>query len=101
MKELTLNLDDIHLRDPFVLPVSVEGKYYLYGTNGPNPWDNSVGFDAYISCDLEEWSGPTPVFRPPLGFWADRSFWAPEVFFHHGRYFMCASFTDGHWSKQR
>jgi arabinan endo-1,5-alpha-L-arabinosidase len=98
---VSLSLADIHLRDPFILAVPEDGSYYLYGTNGPNPWDNSMGFDAYMSKDLVEWIGPMPVFRSPDDFWADRSFWAPEVFAHHGRFYMCASFTKSHWGHRR
>ena len=86
-------LSDIHIRDPFVLPVSSERRYYLYGTMGEYAWtESAVGFDCYISADLQTWEGPFPVFRPPAGFWADRNFWAPEVHAYRGRYFLFASF---------
>jgi beta-xylosidase len=88
-----LKLSDIHIRDPFVVPVPSEGRYYLYGTLGAYTWgDSAVGFDGYTSTDLENWEGPFPVFRPAPGFWADRNFWAPEVHLYQGRYFMLASF---------
>ena len=88
-----MKLSDIHIRDPFVLPVPSEGRYYLYGTMGQYTWsDTAVGFDCYTSADLQTWEGPFPVFRPPAGFWADRSFWAPEVHAYPGRYYMFASF---------
>jgi len=84
---------EIHLRDPFVLPLAEEGRYYLYGTTDPDCWQGKgVGFDAYRSADLEHWEGPFPVFRPPTGFWADRNYWAPEVHRYGGRFFMFASF---------
>ncbi len=51
-----------------------------------------LGFDCYMSADLQTWEGPYPVFRPPADFWADRNFWAPEVHAYRGRYFMFASF---------
>jgi beta-xylosidase len=83
---------EIHVRDPFVLPVPEEGKYYLYGTTAQNafrgPW---YGSDAYASTDLEHWEGPIPIFRPPPGFWATRDFWAPEAHRHAGRYFLFMS----------
>lgn len=83
----------IQIRDPFILPVKTEGLYYLYGTTDSNCWgERGVGFDAYTSRDLQEWAGPFPVFRPKPGFWADRNFWAPEVFCYNGRYLMFASF---------
>jgi arabinan endo-1,5-alpha-L-arabinosidase len=88
-----LRLSDIHIRDPFVLPVSSEGRYYLYGTMGQYAWgESAVGFDGYTSTDLILWEGPFPVFRPPANFWADRNFWAPEVHAYQDRYFMFASF---------
>jgi arabinan endo-1,5-alpha-L-arabinosidase len=88
-----MKLSDIHIRDPFVLPMPSERRYYLYGTMGAYAWtETAVGFDAYVSPDLREWEGPFPVFRPPAGFWADRNFWAPEVYAYRGRYVMFASF---------
>ena len=88
---------DIHIRDPFVLPLLAEQQYYLYGTTGPECWtDSASGIDYYTSPDLEYWEGPFPAFRPPVGFWADRNFWAPEVHVYRGRYFLFASFkADG------
>ena len=69
-----LKTKDIHMRDPFVLPVAERGKYYLYGTTDPNCWVGPfIGFDTFESEDLENGPGPFP-FRPPAGFWADRVF---------------------------
>lgn len=88
-----LKLADIHIRDPFVVPVPAEQRYYLYGTMGKYAWTtNAVGFDCYTSADLETWQGPFEVFRPPAGFWADRNYWAPEVYAYDGYYYMFASF---------
>jgi len=85
--------EEIQIRDPFVLPLEKEKKYYLYGTTDKNCWgDTAEGFDAYTSSDLENWEGPYHVFVPPEGFWADRNFWAPEVYQYEGRYYMFASF---------
>ncbi len=88
-----MKLSDIHIRDPFVLSASSERRYYLYGTTGEYAWtESAVGFDCYVSADLQTWEGPLPVFRPPADFWADRNFWAPEVYAYRGRYFLFASF---------
>lgn len=88
-----LNLSDIHIRDPFVLPVPTVRRYYLYGTMGAYAWtESALGFDCYVSADLQAWEGPFPIFRPPADFWADRNFWAPEVYAYRGQYFMFASF---------
>jgi arabinan endo-1,5-alpha-L-arabinosidase len=88
-----LQNNDIHIRDPFVLPLTAEKQYYLYGTTGPQSWTNfASGFDYYTSSDLQIWEGPFPAFRPPTNFWADRNFWAPEVHAYRGRYYLFASF---------
>jgi len=88
-----LQNNDIHIRDPIVLPLTAEKQYYLYGTTGPQSWTNfASGFDYYTSSDLQIWEGPFPAFRPPTNFWADRNFWAPEVHAYRGRYYLFASF---------
>lgn len=82
---------EINIRDPFVLVH--EGKYYLYGTRGPECWGNkATGLDCYVSTDLENFEGPITVFTPPEGFWADRNFWAPEVHKYKGAFYMFVSF---------
>jgi len=88
---------EIHIRDPFVVPVAEERRYYLYGTTDLDCWQGkATGFDIYTSADLEIWEGPFPAFRPEPGFWADQNYWAPEVHRYRGRYFMFASFkADG------
>lgn len=87
-----MKFNDIHIRDPFILPE--DGKYYLYGSRGPEAWDKCTGLDVYVSDDLENWSEPTEVFTPPAGFWADMNFWAPEVHKYNGKYYMLVSFKS-------
>ena len=83
----------MRIRDPFIVPVPVEHRYYLYGSTHLTP-EAGLGFDAYRSSDLINWEGPFPVFRPPVGFWSDRDPWAPEVHVYNGRYYMFASFKS-------
>ena len=92
-----VQLSEINFRDPFILPVPEERRYYLCGTLGAGCWHGRPeGFDCYVSADLKEWEGPIPAFRPAPDFWADRSFWAPEVHRYCGRYCLFASFkADG------
>ena len=87
-----LRLDEIHIRDPFVL--LEDGTYYLYGTRGATCWGEADGFDVYRSRDLAVWEGPFVCFQRPEGFWADRNYWAPEVHFYDGAYYMFASFKS-------
>lgn len=83
---------EINIRDPFVL--AQDGRYYLYGTRGATCWGAADGFDVYVSRDLEEWEGPTVCFRNDGTFWADRNYWAPEVYARDGAYYMFASFKS-------
>ena len=85
-----MKTNEIHVRDPFVLPW--EGKYYLYGTRGPTCWGLADGFDVYVGKDLENWEGPIEIFHNDGSFWADREYWAPEVHVIDGAFYMFASF---------
>ncbi|GGD81334.1 glycoside hydrolase family 43 protein [Paenibacillus nasutitermitis] len=88
-------LSEIHIRDPFILPVKEEGEgvYYLYGTTGKTAWSGQPsGFNVYRSRDLVNWDGPAPAFRPDDDFWSDHHYWAPEVHHYGNHYYMLASF---------
>lgn len=88
-----MNIKDIRIRDPFILPDDDHKTYYLYGTTDENVWEGKgTGFNVYQSSDLENWDGPFSAFRPNHTFWADRHFWAPEVHVYQGKYYMLASF---------
>jgi arabinan endo-1,5-alpha-L-arabinosidase len=89
-----MKTSDIHIRDPYILPLPAEGRYLLFGTTGKNAWSGpGLGFDCYESRDLENWTGPIPAFRPPPDFWSNTQFWAPECHAWQGRYFLFASFA--------
>lgn len=87
-----MKLTEINIRDPFVL--THDGKYYLYGTRGPTCWGPADGFDVYVSEDMENWSEPHVCFRNDGSFWADRNYWAPEVYLYKGSFYMFASFKN-------
>lgn len=90
------HIDSIQIRDPFVLVDRGRARYHLFGSTDSDIWTGPpTGFDSYTSGDLEHWEGPSPAFRPPAGFWADRQFWAPEVHEFDGGYLMLATFSDG------
>jgi arabinan endo-1,5-alpha-L-arabinosidase len=92
-----MKCSDIHMRDPFVLPLPQDGRYLLFGTTDVNTWSGQgLGFDCYESRDLDNWRGPITAFRPPAGFWSNTQFWAPECHAWQGRYYLFASFAlDG------
>ncbi len=81
-----MNLKDINIRDPFILPYN--GKYYLYGSRV----EIQTGFDVYVSTDLESWSAPISIFEKNEEFWGTTDFWAPEVHIYNGKFYLFASF---------
>src|SRR4051812_3517784 len=83
---------DVQIRDPFVVPVKSEGKYYLFGSTDPNIWGPGTGFDVYVGDDLKQWDGPYQAFRPGDDFYSEKNFWAPEVYAYRDRYYMFATF---------
>jgi len=68
--------------DPFVLPV-VDG-YMAYGTGRIV---DGRAFEVLRSHDLVHWTPAGGALEPPAGLEAT-DFWAPEVAFHDGRWFM-------------
>ena len=84
-----MKLNEIYIRDPFVLADPNSKMYYLYGTT---PSYEGQGFYCFKSQDLVDWSGPIKVFTPPSDFWGTKDFWAPEVHMYRGEYYMFATF---------
>lgn len=88
-----MKTEDIRIRDPFVL--NYGGKYYLYGTRGETAFARQAyGFDVYTGTDLKNWEGPFEVFHRPDHFFSEKYYWAPEVYFYRGRFYMFATFAD-------
>lgn len=88
--------DEIRIRDPFVLADGRDGVYYMYGTTDlKDGLAAGNRFFAYKTRDLENFEGPFTIFDGgKAGFWADRDFWAPEVHFYKGRYYLFGSFKS-------
>lgn len=81
----------IPLGDPFIMLWN--NKYYAYGTQSEN------GIAVYVSDDLKTWSVPTEL-QDGLALrkedvWAERWFWAPEVYAANGKFYMYYS-ADEH-----
>ncbi len=89
-----LDLDDIRIRDPFVLPDPEKGRYYMYANMG-NRRRGAKGWECYVSRDLRKWQPPVTVFTPPENFWADRDFWAPEVHRYKGKFYLFGTLSGG------
>ncbi|MDR1886695.1 MAG: glycoside hydrolase family 43 protein [Prevotellaceae bacterium] len=81
------NLRHVPLADPFIL--YHDNKYYAYGTSNPN------GIVVYTSDDLKYWTKePSPALHKDNSY-ADRHFWAPEVYRINGKFYMYYS-ADEH-----
>lgn len=86
--------EDIRIRDPFILPVPEEQRYYMYGTTRAMPHgDQPACFETFVSKDLQNWEGPIAVFKAGEGFWGTRDFWAPEVHRYKGKYYLFGTFS--------
>ncbi|MFC7674352.1 glycoside hydrolase family 43 protein [Mycolicibacterium sp. GCM10028919] len=73
--------------DPFVL--AADGWFYLYHTG------HDVGVPVYRSRDLVSWSGTSLALAPdPAIPWAACDFWAPEVVFRDGLFYMYVAATS-------
>ena len=83
---------EFRIRDPYILLHN--GEYYVYGTTrlGENSTCYSNrGFDVYISSDLENFSGPHPVFEADEDFFGKSDYWAAEVHEYRGKFYMLAT----------
>jgi beta-xylosidase len=73
-----------YLADPFIL--SADGWHYLYAS-----WETTDGrcLPIWKSRDLAAWEFVRgAVARGETGAWNRRNFWAPEVLFHEGSYWL-------------
>lgn len=80
----------VPLGDPFIM--LHEGKYYAYGTNAAD------GISVYVSDDLHTWKVPAEA-KNGLALhkddvWSDHWFWAPEVYFENGKFYMYYSANE-------
>ena len=76
---------EVPLADPYIL---VDGNtYYAYGTHA------SDGIEVYSSTDLEHWQYETLALSKE-NTTEQQWFWAPEVYFKNGQYYMYYSANE-------
>lgn len=85
-----MNLQQINIRDPFIL--NDGGRYYLYGTRARDFGKRTDGFDVYLSEDLVHWSVPRSCFTSSQYGLNREVNWAPEVHPYRGRYYLFSTF---------
>lgn len=81
-----INISEISMRDPFVF-VDPETKMYYIPANG----DNKI--KMYKSKDLKTWKDIGIVFEPAADFWGKTDFWAPDLYFYKGKYYLFVTFS--------
>ena len=84
-----LRLEDMPLRDPYVVADKASGLYHLFvANNGAMSGTAGVGTMVYRSRDLKTWSIPQVVFRVSPELWGVNGGWAPEVHRWRGRWYL-------------
>jgi GH43 family beta-xylosidase len=70
-----------NIGDPFILR-TVSGTYYCYATSAQD------GFKAWKSDDLVDWQEIGYVYTRQKNSWGVSDFWAPEVIYFEGKYYL-------------
>lgn len=82
---LVCDNEPIILGDPFVY--EHENRYYMTGTYGTT----NDGFPCYISDDLIHWEFHGMLWEKKEDGWASGAFWAPEVKYYNGKFYLTYS----------
>ena len=95
----TKRLQDINIRDPFIMPDKKQGVYYMYQSSSTSENGRAYGgMIAWKSRDLKSWEGPIRVFDVPRDNWITGGVWAPEVHKYKGKYYLFATLnSDVRW----
>ena len=87
--------NDIRAHDPFIVTDQKRGCYFwaqdslLTGREGRD----CGGVDIRRSTDLKNFEEPTSAWRPPKDFFAQWQYWAPELHYHNGNWYMFTTTT--------
>lgn len=101
-QQKTLPLEDIYIRDPYIMPDARSGLYHMYRSSSVTTADGRTlgGVEVFTSRDLKSWNGPTRVFTVPEDNWITGAVWAPEVHYYKGKYYLFATLnSDIEWKK--
>lgn len=99
----TITLDELNIRDPFIVADKATGCYYLYKSASTTENGRSYGgVEVFKSKDLKTWQGPKQVFNVPKNNWITGTVWAPEVHQYKGKYYLFATLnSDIPWKAPR
>ncbi len=79
---------ELQIRDPFILVEN--GKYYLLGSTGNDPWNRGSDLILYVSKDLENFEPVTKLVEDTY-FEGYTNIWAPELHKYQGKYYLIVS----------
>ena len=102
--QTTLELTDICIRDPYILPDAKSKTYYMYRSAPTTDAAGKVtgGVEVWKSRDLNSWEGPIRVFTVPENNWITGQVWAPEVHRYRNKYYLFATLnSDIEWKKRK
>ncbi len=80
------DIDDLRIRDPFVLADTADSTYYMHVNNG------NQSIICYKSKDLKMWHLCGEPFTPDTLFWGKNNFWAPDIYHYKGKYYLFVTF---------
>jgi len=89
----TTTLEDIHIRDPYIVADTAGKTYYLYRSSqrDMSEFGGRGCVEVFKSKDLKNWEGPELAMVVPGDNWITGGIWAPEVHFYNGKYYMFAT----------
>ena len=94
-----LDITDVYIRDPYILPDAQTKTYYMYSSMSVAELG---GVAVYKSKDLKSWEGPQQVFAVPEDNWITGRVWAPEVHAYNGKYYLFATLNSTiEWKKRQ
>lgn len=92
-KRYGTHVRDLHVRDVCIVPDEASQTYYMVaGTKRPG--QIGPGVNLRESKDLVWWSDAEPIFEPYSSFWGSLDFWAPEIHFWRGKWYLVSSFRS-------
>lgn len=102
MDRFSEHIGDMKRRNPFILPDTESGRYYLYYSLEKLNEDDSGTVFVQTSRDLILWSAPERAFAAEAEFRGNPVIRSPKVFFWRGAYYLAASFRyeSTYWSCQ-
>ena len=81
---------DLRVRDPFI--IVADGKYHLIANMDRE--DGTRCLQAYESPDLEHWFPKGQVSEVPEGYLGTQDWWAPDTYFHNGKYYVFVTLSN-------